>query len=96
MHAAIRCDEDDGIRAVIITGAGDKAFCAGGDLSGFAGAGDNAAVMIKEMTAYLHAGVSRLIQDGRAGDVDRSDGRTTRRCRRRDPAGDSMSATPDY
>ena len=62
MHAAIRCDEDDGIRAVIITGTGDKAFCAGGDLSGFAAAGDNATVMIKEMTAYLHAGVSRLVR----------------------------------
>ncbi len=26
MHAAIRCDEDDDIRAVILTGTGDKAF----------------------------------------------------------------------
>lgn len=26
--------EDDGIRSVVITGAGDKAFCAGGDLAG--------------------------------------------------------------
>ena len=77
MHAAIRCDEDDGIRAVIITGAGDKAFCAGGDLSGFAAAGDNAAVMIKEMTAYLHAGRRGggfgcvLSVSGRAGLADR-------------------------
>ncbi len=60
MHAAIRCDEDDDIRAVILTGTGDKAFCAGGDLAGFAGAGDQAPLLIKEMTAYLHAGVSRL------------------------------------
>jgi len=28
---------DDGVRAVILTGAGDKAFCAGADLSGFGG-----------------------------------------------------------
>jgi 3-hydroxypropionyl-coenzyme A dehydratase len=27
---------DDGVRAVILTGAGDKAFCAGADLGGFA------------------------------------------------------------
>jgi enoyl-CoA hydratase/carnithine racemase len=28
---------DDGVRVVILTGAGDKAFCAGADLSGFGG-----------------------------------------------------------
>jgi 3-hydroxypropionyl-coenzyme A dehydratase len=27
---------DDGVRAVVLTGAGDKAFCAGADLGGFA------------------------------------------------------------
>lgn len=30
-----RAAEDDAIRAVIITGAGDRAFCAGGDIGGF-------------------------------------------------------------
>jgi enoyl-CoA hydratase/carnithine racemase len=30
--AMYRCDEDDGIRAVVLTGAGDRAFCAGADL----------------------------------------------------------------
>ncbi|HEV7678075.1 MAG TPA: enoyl-CoA hydratase-related protein [Candidatus Dormibacteraeota bacterium] len=29
--------DDDAVRAVILTGAGDKAFCAGADLSGFGG-----------------------------------------------------------
>ncbi len=33
MHAA---REDAAVRAVVLTGAGDKAFCAGADLSGFA------------------------------------------------------------
>ncbi|MCO5130011.1 MAG: enoyl-CoA hydratase/isomerase family protein [Xanthobacteraceae bacterium] len=30
-----RADVDEGIRVVIITGGGDKAFCAGADISGF-------------------------------------------------------------
>ena len=41
MSDALRiCREDQRIRVVVLTGAGDKAFCAGGDLkwvSGFAG-----------------------------------------------------------
>jgi len=32
-RALARCNDDPGVRAVIITGAGTKAFCAGGDLS---------------------------------------------------------------
>jgi len=31
-HAMLSCDEDDQIRAVVVTGAG-RAFCAGSDLS---------------------------------------------------------------
>ena len=34
MHVAIRCDEDPGIRAVLLTGKG-KFFSAGGDLKYF-------------------------------------------------------------
>lgn len=59
MHAAIRCDEDPGIRAVLITGSG-KMFSAGGDLKSFAASGGGIAPMLKEMTVYLHAATSRL------------------------------------
>jgi len=36
VHAMRRCDEDDGIRAVVVTGKG-RAFCAGADLAGGSG-----------------------------------------------------------
>ncbi len=35
-HAFKQCDEDSGIRAIIITGSGEKAFVAGADISEFA------------------------------------------------------------
>lgn len=59
MLAAIECDENPAIRAVVITGAG-KMFCAGGDLISFSGAGDKTAALIKELTTYLHAANSRF------------------------------------
>ncbi|MEI8297189.1 MAG: enoyl-CoA hydratase-related protein [Pseudomonadota bacterium] len=59
MEAAIACDEDESIRCVLLTGNG-RLFCAGGDVGGFAKAGDNAAALVKEITAYLHVAISRL------------------------------------
>ena len=48
------------VRAVILTGAGDKAFCAGGDLSRFYQQGEAIAEHLKEVTDYLHGAVSCL------------------------------------
>ena len=59
MHASIRCDEDPGIRAAVITGRG-RFFSAGGDLASFGSAGDDLGPLLKEMTAYFHAAVSRF------------------------------------
>ncbi len=48
------------IRVVILTGSGEKAFCAGGDVAEFKEAGNNVDNMVREMTSYLHASISRL------------------------------------
>ena len=57
--AAIRCDDDPSIRAVVLTGEG-KLFCAGGDLSAFVAAGAGANSLIKAMAGDLHMALSRL------------------------------------
>lgn len=51
-------------RAVLLRSHG-KMFCAGGDLGSFAKAGDGMPALLKEMTVYLHAAVTRLVR-GRA------------------------------
>ena len=43
-----------------LAGAGDKAFCAGGDVAGFAEDPEKVQVLLKEMTAYLHMAISRF------------------------------------
>jgi 2-(1,2-epoxy-1,2-dihydrophenyl)acetyl-CoA isomerase len=59
MELSIECDENPQIRAVILTGAG-RFFSAGGDLAGFSDAGDNMSKVLKELTVYLHAALSRF------------------------------------
>ena len=44
----------------ILTGAGDKAFCAGGDLHSFAQHKQKVASHLKEVTTSLHGAISRL------------------------------------
>jgi 2-(1,2-epoxy-1,2-dihydrophenyl)acetyl-CoA isomerase len=58
-HAALEVDEDPDVRCVVVTGAG-KAFCAGGDVKGFANNLPRIGLLIKELTTYLHGAVSRL------------------------------------
>ena len=57
---ANRCSSDRAVRAVVIRGAGDKAFCAGGDVAGFANDPDTVDLLIKQMTGDLHLAISRL------------------------------------
>lgn len=59
--AAIECDENKSIRAVLLTGNG-KLFCGGGDINGFAAAGDSVSRMAKELTTILNAMVSRFLR----------------------------------
>jgi 2-(1,2-epoxy-1,2-dihydrophenyl)acetyl-CoA isomerase len=59
MHAALLCDEDPEIRAVLISGAG-KIFSAGGDLKTFFTKGKDLPYYVKETTTFLHAAMSRL------------------------------------
>jgi 2-(1,2-epoxy-1,2-dihydrophenyl)acetyl-CoA isomerase len=60
-HAVLEVDEDPGVRAVVITGAG-RAFCGGGDVKDFAGSLDRIGVLVKELTTYVHGAVSRLVR----------------------------------
>ena len=55
--AATECDQNDGIRAVILTGAG-KMFCVGGDLGGFMEAGDQVGTLLTNMTKSFHGAIS--------------------------------------
>ena len=51
---------DKNVRAVVITGAGEKAFCAGGDIGEFYENKDRLEALVREMTGYLHIAISRL------------------------------------
>lgn len=55
-----RCGSDSAVRAVVIRGAGNKAFCAGGDVASFAKDPQTVDRLIKEITGYLHLAISRL------------------------------------
>lgn len=57
-EASLSLGQDKAVRAIILTGAGQKAFCAGGDLAQFHQHGKGVAAHLKEVTHYLHGAVS--------------------------------------
>ncbi len=57
-EASLSLGQDKAVRAIILTGAGQKAFCAGGDLAQFHQHGEGVAAHLKEVTHYLHGAVS--------------------------------------
>jgi len=59
LDVSLRCDEDPGVRAVVLTGSGPM-FCTGGDLKSLATAGEDLPRLLKELTTYFHAAVSRF------------------------------------
>lgn len=61
LRAATRCDEDPEVRAVFITSLG-SAFSIGGDVGEFSSDGEDLPVLLKELTTYLHAAISRLVR----------------------------------
>jgi 2-(1,2-epoxy-1,2-dihydrophenyl)acetyl-CoA isomerase len=56
--AARRCSADSAVRCVVLTGAGDRAFCSGGDVAGFASDPTRVDILIQEMTEYLEEAIS--------------------------------------
>jgi 2-(1,2-epoxy-1,2-dihydrophenyl)acetyl-CoA isomerase len=57
---ATRCSTDPAVRAVVLTGTGEKAFCAGGDVGAFAANADDLPPLLMEMTAHFHLAISRF------------------------------------
>lgn len=62
LDAVNRCSTDAAVRAVLLTGAGERAFCAGGDVAGFAAAEEKGelGLLLQRMTGAFHLAVSRL------------------------------------
>lgn len=60
LQAAERCDTDDDIRCVVLTGRG-KLFCGGGDVGAFAAAGADVSAFLEDLAKTLHAAIVRLM-----------------------------------
>jgi 2-(1,2-epoxy-1,2-dihydrophenyl)acetyl-CoA isomerase len=59
-QAALRCDENAGVRAVLLTGAG-RMFCGGGDLKAFAAQRpEELPAYLKSVTLYFHQAIHRF------------------------------------
>jgi 2-(1,2-epoxy-1,2-dihydrophenyl)acetyl-CoA isomerase len=59
---ASQLSHDRELRAVVITGAGDKAFCAGGDVSAFVEHAERVGELLQEMTDPLNVAIARLMR----------------------------------
>ena len=59
LEISYECDTNKKIRAIILTGEGDKAFCAGGDLKSFHETG-NIAKHLKMVTHDLHGAITKF------------------------------------
>ena len=59
LDVAIRCDEDQEIRSVVLTGNGNM-FCVGGDLKAFAAQAEGVSRYITEITHTFHTAISRF------------------------------------
>lgn len=57
---ANRCSSDRHLRAAVLTGQGEQAFCAGGDVAVFGRHLDDLELLVKEITTSLHAAISRF------------------------------------
>jgi 2-(1,2-epoxy-1,2-dihydrophenyl)acetyl-CoA isomerase len=57
---ANRLGGDRSVRVIMLTGAGDKAFSAGGDVATFAQDPETVGLLLKEITGYLHMAIARL------------------------------------
>jgi 2-(1,2-epoxy-1,2-dihydrophenyl)acetyl-CoA isomerase len=58
VDAMIRSEEDDAVRAMVVTGSGNRFFCAGADLKGFyAAAGE-----LKNRVSLFHVALSRIVR----------------------------------
>ena len=56
--AAKQCRDDSAVRCVVLTGAGDRAFCAGGDVAAFASVPESVDSLLGKMTVHLHEAIS--------------------------------------
>jgi 2-(1,2-epoxy-1,2-dihydrophenyl)acetyl-CoA isomerase len=61
LEAALRCDEDEAIRCVVVTGRG-KLFCGGGDIGSFASAGQSIGWYLSELAGTVHMALSRFLR----------------------------------
>ena len=59
LEISYECDSNKKISAIILTGEGDKAFCAGGDLKSFHKTG-NVAKHLKMVTHDLHGAITKF------------------------------------